>query len=443
MPRFRNHLPSSEQIGHHPTQRILGAYVKGIEQCFSSSTCQNIIRIYRDFVPILTELQCDEQKPTCSRCEGYGTPCSFLQTHPLKGTTPLAAAAQANSPNSLHNGSPLLRLASQPLPASFSLFDMELFYHWVTEASKSFTDFDNAAFQYGTVAVHFAFQHEFMMHELLALSALHLARIKPDEAVKYRYVADSHAAIGLGQFQSELINLTIENCHSCFLFSTTTFIHTWAAHDPSKPSSLFFIPSHLAGPDEPIKWVRLHRGSQEIMQKMWPVFRTGPLKWIFDPWLKLDESRGDPLTEGDKRNLSILAEAWSSSITVSVEHKEILFQTLETLKRIYSMLSFYPEISKLAVGISWLSSISDEFLLLVEDKMPEALLIVAYYAVVFKRIPETWWSEGKAENLLRTVLDELGPGWEPFTKWPIETVLNSPVEMVVGTQQPTPTESTN
>jgi len=36
---------------------------------------------------------------------------------------------------------------------------------------------------------------------------------------------------------------------------------------------------------------------------------------------------------------------------------------------------------------------------------------------------DTWWMKGKAENLLRTVMTELGGGWGKWTKWPINVIL--------------------
>jgi len=75
--------------------------------------------------------------------------------------------------------------------------------------------------------------------------------------------------------------------------------------------------------------------------------------------------------------------------------------------------------------MSWFSTISDEFLKLLEDKLPEALLIAAYYCVALKRAENMWWVSGKPENLLRTVMGELPAEWERWTKWPVDQVLST------------------
>jgi hypothetical protein len=77
--------------------------------------------------------------------------------------------------------------------------------------------------------------------------------------------------------------------------------------------------------------------------------------------------------------------------------------------------------------MSWFSMISDGYLALLEQKLPEALLIVAYYCVALKRAENMWWVKTKGENLLKTVILELGGvdgQWDRWTRWPVEQVLS-------------------
>ena len=110
-----------------------------------------------------------------------------------------------------------------------------------------------------------------------------------------------------------------------------------------------------------------------------------------------------------------------------MQQKDTLDFTLTKLRRAFSMLDFNPEISKLSVVMAWFSWISEDFVKMLEEKIPEALLLVVFYCVALKRAAYMWWVEGKAENLLRTVVAELGepPGvmWERWLRWPVEQVL--------------------
>jgi hypothetical protein len=105
------------------------------------------------------------------------------------------------------------------------------------------------------------------------------------------------------------------------------------------------------------------------------------------------------------------------------ERKEVLEAALQTLRRAFSLSTYKPEISRLAATISWMTLIPEEFVQLVEERVPEALLLVAHYCVLLKRLENLWWVKGKAENLLQTVRAALGDGWERWLQWPIDEVL--------------------
>jgi hypothetical protein len=60
---------------------------------------------------------------------------------------------------------------------------------------------------------------------------------------------------------------------------------------------------------------------------------------------------------------------------------------------------------------------------MVEERCPQALVIVAVYCVLLKRTGQVWWINGKAEDLLRVVKSELvGQEWDEWLAWPVEVV---------------------
>jgi hypothetical protein len=309
--------------------------------------------------------------------------------------------------------------SSASLPTKFSMLDMELLHHWTTVTCQASIDFHTGMELFRTVIVQFGFEYPFVMHQLLAITAMHLTYLRPRQKSTYRHAADSHAASALSLFQPEIANLTTENCHACFGFSTSFWMYVWSTQELDKPSNLFFKPS-LNHQSTDIQWVKLHRGTNTILTTMWEALQTGPCHALFDDWKDLDPTRPDPLHPEDEKHLYGLDEAWKD---LPETLKDVLDTNLKITARAFSMLDIQPGPSKLAAGISWFSHITDEFLQLVSEKMPEALLIVCYYCVVLKKLGGTWWMEGKAENLLRTIMIELGGGWEIWTKWPIEKVL--------------------
>jgi hypothetical protein len=320
---------------------------------------------------------------------------------------------------------PSYSMSPVALPANFTMLDLELLHFWTTQSIASFVDFPSCINLFQTTVVELGFSHPFLMHEILSLAALHLSNLRPDKASIYRHASDTHFATGLSLFQPAIRNLSDENCHACYAFSTMVFTHAWASQDPDKPSAIFFVPSSSTPQDLDVvhvQWVKLHRGSHEILQKRSALLREGPLEPLFTPWKGLDRNGPHPLPTVEEEQLSALS-ALAAASSLSAEQKLTLNEMLQKVRRVFSILAYNPKISQLSAVMSWFSMLSEDYLKMLEEKIPEALLIVVFYCVALKRAEHMWWVKGKGENLLRTVMGELGSGWETWTDWPVEQVL--------------------
>ncbi|KAH9217055.1 hypothetical protein DL95DRAFT_295802 [Leptodontidium sp. 2 PMI_412] len=399
------------------------------------------------------KIKCGEEKPTCKKCQSYGTECSFLQTYPLQralpppptvlswtdpkptptGSRPPTIQSMLSpdppfTPNSSSAiSSPMGR--SSPPPENYTMQDLELLHFYTTTYSDHFFEDPKLIEIYRTTVVHLAFDYPFLMHEIMSVAALNLAILRPQKRASYLHASDTHAATGLSLFHSEISNLNEHNCHACLAFSALIFTNAWAAQDVNKPSTLFFSASSDDEDYDQIKWIKLQRGTKALISTAWPTLVNGPLAAMFVPWKDLDPNRADPLPEDEERRFQELAESWSVASTVSEERRKILDGALRDTRRVFSMLTLFPELSKITIIMAWLTQISDEYLELLEHKFPQAILIVMYYCIVLQRLESAWWMKGKAENLMQTMIDVLGSGWERWTRWPIEKVFHRQVQL--------------
>ena len=299
------------------------------------------------------------------------------------------------------------------------MLDMELLHHWTTVTCQASFDYAAGIEIYRTRVIQYGFGYPFVMHMVLAVTARHLEYLRPQGKGIYNHAADSHAATALSLYQPEIANLTSDNCHACFAFSTSLALYAWASQSLDKPSTLFFKPStNYQSAD--IQWVKLHRGTTTILGTVWKILEKGPCRSLWSDWKGLDKDRFDSLRPDDEIHINALRKVWKD---LPEQDRHILDTNLKSTIRCLSLLDFPCGPSKLASGISWFSEISDEFIQMLSEKKPEALLIVCYFCLVLKRMGDTWWMKGKAENLLRTIMTELGGGGGNWTKWPIKVVL--------------------
>lgn len=270
------------------------------------------------------------------------------------------------SPESLPLTPVSTELIPQPIhPFNFTMLDLELLHYYVLEGAVSYLDKSELAETFRTTVIEIAFEHAFLMHELLSLSALSLAHRRPEKRDLYLHASDTHLANALASFQPEIANLTEKNCHACFVFSTAFLTHAWVSQDLEKPSNLFFRP--LIGDNESmhVHWVTLHRGTNAIMHRFFALLCSGPLRILISPFQDLKKDRADPVSEEEELRLSYLIEAWRTSDRLSEEEKSILDKAVLAVRRVYSMLAYYPDVSKHAVVMNWFAIISDEYLQMV------------------------------------------------------------------------------
>lgn len=326
----------------------------------------------------------DENKPICNKCKSHGAKCSYLLTHPLKRGLPtiesmLVSLTTATNPSSsapssnahTPNGESYSPAPPKPtpspmlttLPSSFSMLDLELLHFWTTKSVDGFIDCRESVELFRTTVVGIAFNFPFLMHEILALSAQHLASIRPHDAKMYIEASCAHSGIALTQAQPEVGSLTPQNCHACFAFSSTLFVQKWASQDVNKPSTLLFKPTNYVSEtddSQQLQWISLHRGLQSISRAVYPHLSAGPLAMVFAPWRDLKDDRPDPLIGNEERLFDDLTEAWRSSSRLTKEDIAVLDIALSKLKRVFSMLTFSIKIPRLNIVMAWFPMIPDQ-----------------------------------------------------------------------------------
>jgi hypothetical protein len=94
-------------------------------------------------------------------------------------------------------------------------------------------------------------------------------------------------------------------------------------------------------------------------------------------------------------------------------------QALEKLKRLfYIPFSPYSELLDERAGVHiWPGIVSQRYLDLLYDRVPEALVLLAYYCVLLKRADSHWHYRGVGVAMLEAVEEELSGEWLEWIQW--------------------------
>ena len=107
---------------------------------------------------------------------------------------------------------------------------LKLFHHFITSMGPSVEVGDNIQALWTEIIPQIAFKHDFLMHSLLAVSALHTAHTITEHRDLYSEQAASHQNQASRLAQSEMMNANVSNSDALFAYSIFTMWYSFASH---------------------------------------------------------------------------------------------------------------------------------------------------------------------------------------------------------------------
>ena len=93
---------------------------------------------------------------------------------------------------------------------------------------------------------------------------------------------------------------------------------------------------------------------------------------------------------------------------------------MKELRRI-SSVSHSPTSVRIKTSVHmWPGSVSQDFVELIYERDPRALVLLAHHFVLLKRNDYVWYLRGLGTGLLENIWEALGEEWRPWIQWPIE-----------------------
>lgn len=322
------------------------------------------------------------------------------------------------------------------------VLDLELMHHFTAFYSEVMTEhFDIMETMWQHEMPRIAFRSQYVMHGLLGFSALHLATVQPERALLLRASATNHLDQALGFYRQDTGPATAENSDARFTF-------TWLV-----AMFAFAIPSSVSPIDAMVELFSLVRGIEVVLQESLIWIIQGP----FAPILTraFVESKGLS-ADGSALSMAFAFQASTSHSTgadcvpneelpegmdfglnhldfmigmhnMIPEDRRTCVLVLGELKQLYAqMLS-----SQASCGMSMVMCFPKQdpshFSLLLKRRLPQALIILAYYTVLLDLLDSRWWINGWGRRVLSDVVGSLGDEWKSWIDWPVQTVLMKPV----------------
>jgi hypothetical protein len=385
---------------------------------------------------VLTHVQCDEKIPRCSPCVRHDKDCIYVPSRatPSSSTvshcSPLRSDAspqivETHSPGTVFI--PSLDAGDVNLPgALFELEDLALLHHWSLVTSVSIVNTPQLDHFWQTVLPQVGFRHQYVMHNVLSLAALHIAYLDPSRRQSSLLKAAEHHVKALDGFREDIARICAANADALFASAVLTSFYAFLTigklyDDGSATGDVNGIArtSRVLGTD----WIPLARGIQTVLYPIYDHVRVGPLKDLLGVknWEELDIEANSDSYDGQ---IIKLRDIWKQG-----ENAEVYNQTLDHLRRCRMWMAQF-EVSQTDNGqdwgynrswsgpFVWLLGAPQKYFELLQQRQPPALLIFAWFGASLQCLNKHWWMEGCGRSIVDVIDECLGPYWVPWTEWP-------------------------
>jgi hypothetical protein len=300
--------------------------------------------------------------------------------------------------------------------------NLELLHFYTTTTSLTLSNRPELQQLWQSAVPRIAFTHDFLLHGILAFAALHLSHSQPNRKDSLYTEASAHHEIGLRMFRIAMSNITPQNSDACLAFSTIIAAYAWASSNQS--GDLFFSDKSTSA--ENVEWASLLRGVHTLLQAAGEWLPNSSLKMILHPRpTDLELAEAADLEVSTK--LSALRQLWDPSIgTFNDIEMKALDEALALLHEDCELVFSSPDdrlIDIVSIVYAWPIKVPRDFLAMVKELIPEALVVLAYYSLLLNKADKIWYMRGMSRHLLQTIHGKVGKKWESWIAWPLQKLV--------------------
>ncbi len=254
----------------------------------------------------------------------------------------------------------------------------------------------------------------YLMHQVMALSARHLSVVKADRSDFYMHLAVQLQTRAVSMFNETAIEVNESNCMAMLIFSSLLgrhlLIDVLARRDSDFETFL----------DKYTECIKLHKGIREIAASAWPYL----IETELSPYLAWGRELWHTVPKGsDTDDVQSLI---SSSTGLDDAEKALCIDAIHQLQ-IGLDEATEPSSGKRGIQMifNWVVAFRPELTDLLIQRSPEALVVLAFYALLLHHERERWQVRDAGGYLLHAVSRSLGPGWGQWLARPTEKILQN------------------
>lgn len=285
---------------------------------------------------------------------------------------------------------------------------MELFVHFMTD--RDIFSLGDKAQDYQAsfdICIRESVKAPYLLHQILAFSARHLAAIHADRASNYLQQAFSLQTRAVSLFNATRRDVDSSNILSIFLFSVTLGHHLLAdalAHRDQDGLEGFL--AHY------VQCVDLNRGIYNVVVSAWPLLVESELEPILS-WSRRESAKDPVGTE-----CAPITKLIEQSRSLREDEKKVCYIAIDYLQLGFDAISSKEGGARYRMIFQWTMLASPEFTGLLSARKPEVLILLSYYALLLHYGRRLWQVGESGAYLMGLIVDYLTPEWHIWLEYP-------------------------
>lgn len=303
------------------------------------------------------------------------------------------------------NSVPVLALIGSQLKP----LDRELLQHYTTTGFYFLSNVPAKQQVWQDAVPREALKYDFLMHAVLAISAVQVMHHSPTRAEIFGREARSHQNLALTLSIPLLNEITPVNCHALLVLSTLIAKLTFLLPDTSGPGQ-----SSALG--HTVDFFVLLRGAKTVLKSASGWVDKGPFAPLF-------RFKWQPLQVDLTYDVQIAFDhltRQNEQTSPDKDHRQMYDLAIEDLKiafRTHRILQDEP-----ALVFMWGKVLQEPYLAALKRYEPMALAILAYYAVLLHSLDDQWWLKDRGSELIGEISQTLPAEWSPAVQWPLYVI---------------------
>ena len=307
-------------------------------------------------------------------------------------------------------GDPHTPLTNVLVPG-FSAQDSVLLHHWWTTNSLMISaDPQKQSFWHFKIP-EVAKQHKYLMHNLLAMSAIHSASVRPQNQQGYRRLAAHHQLAAAREFRLAVQSVSAENCTAVCASTGMTILVELGLFKHAQDTDPIL---------ELLDKFKLIQKSVPIWQNALPLMLQNP-----DSRILLKVSPRNPIGScSTVYNALLDLGKLLYSMPITREERRVYQRAIELLMWDFSVILVRTPAFEQAMR--WGDMVDDKFIRLVQLKEPVALIILAHYCVLLSHATDVWCFEGWADRVLEAIAMSIDDSMVGHLSWAMQAMKIQP-----------------